>query len=101
MSGWISRWVTLLICSNRMPALAVAAPISPVEVAVTAAVGLGGKKGAIGQLADLVALTDDYLSMTEENIQGLESVLTIIGGKVVHARDDFVPHVPPPIPVLP
>ena len=63
----------------------------------------GGKKGAIaeGQLADLVALTDDYLSVAEEEIKGIESVLTIVGGKVVHATNEFVPHAPPPIPVLP
>ena len=62
-----------------------------------------GKKGAIaaGQLADLVALTDDYFSVPEEEIKGIESVLTIVGGKIVHATDEFAPHAPPPIPVLP
>jgi hypothetical protein len=62
-----------------------------------------GKKGAIapGQLADLVALTDDYLSVTEEKIKSIESVLTVVGGKVVHATDEFAPHAPAPIPVLP
>jgi hypothetical protein len=62
-----------------------------------------GKKGAIasGQLADLAALTDDYLSIPEEQIKGIESVLTIVGGKIVHATDEFATHAPPPIPVLP
>jgi predicted amidohydrolase YtcJ len=62
-----------------------------------------GKKGAIavGQLADLVALTDDYLSVAEEEIKGIESVLTVVGGKVVHATDEFTSHAPPPLPVLP
>ena len=62
-----------------------------------------GKKGAIapGQLADLVALTDDYLSVPEEKIKGIESVLTVVGGKVVHATDEFAAHAPPAIPVLP
>jgi hypothetical protein len=62
-----------------------------------------GKKGAIapGQLADLVALTDDYFSVPEEQIKGIESVLTVVGGKIVHATDEFAPHAPPPIPVLP
>ena len=48
--------------------------------------GRKGKKGAIavGQLADLAALTDDYLSVPEEKIKGIESVLTIVGGKVVY-----------------
>jgi len=62
-----------------------------------------GKKGAIapGQLADFVALTDDYFSVPEENIKAIESVLTVVGGKVVHATDNFAQHAPPPIPVLP
>ena len=62
-----------------------------------------GKKGAIapGQLADLVALTDDYFSVPEENIKGIESVLTVAGGKVVHATDEFASLAPPAIPILP
>jgi predicted amidohydrolase YtcJ len=62
-----------------------------------------GKKGAItsGQLADLVALTDDYLSVPEEKIKGIESVFTMVGGRIVHATEEFTPHAPPPIPVLP
>jgi predicted amidohydrolase YtcJ len=62
-----------------------------------------GKKGAIaeGQLADLVALTDDYLSVPEEKIKSIESVLTIVGGEVVHATEEFASHAPPSLPVLP
>ena len=62
-----------------------------------------GKKGAItvGQLADFVALKDDYFSVPEENIKAIESVLTIVGGKIVHATEEFSPHAPPPTPVLP
>ena len=46
-------------------------------------------------------LTDDYFSVPEEKIKGIESVLTVVGGQVVHATDEFAPHAPPPIPVLP
>src|SRR5438552_2841796 len=62
-----------------------------------------GKKGAIavGQLADFVALTDDYFSVPEENIKAIESVLTVVGGKVVHATEEFSSFAPPSIPVLP
>jgi imidazolonepropionase-like amidohydrolase len=62
-----------------------------------------GRKGAIapGQLADLVALTDDYFSVQAEQIKGIESVLTIVGGKIVQAREEFTSHAPPSIPVLP
>jgi Amidohydrolase family len=62
-----------------------------------------GKKGAIaeGQLADLAVLTEDYFSVPEEAIKGIESVLTIVDGKIVHATDEFASHAPPTIPVLP
>src|SRR6266496_3857589 len=65
--------------------------------------GENGSKGAIagGQLADLVALSDDYFAVSEEQIKGIESVLTIVGGKVVHATDEFSNHNPPALPVLP
>src|SRR5580704_11801514 len=58
------------------------------------------KKGALatGQLADLVALTDDYFSVAEEKIKGIESVLTIVGGKIVHATDEFKPLATAPVP---
>lgn len=62
-----------------------------------------GKKGALakGQLADIAVLTDDYFSVPEEGIKALESVLTIVGGKIVHATEEFTAHTPPTIPVLP
>ena len=62
-----------------------------------------GAKGAIaaGQLADLAAVSDDYFSVDDEEIKSIESVLTVVGGKVVHATDEFALHAPPPIPVLP
>jgi hypothetical protein len=62
-----------------------------------------GKKGAIapGQLADFTALTDDYFSVPEEHIKSIQSVLTVIDGKVVHATEEFASLAPPAIPVLP
>jgi predicted amidohydrolase YtcJ len=50
-----------------------------------------GKKGAIvpGQLADLSVLSADYFSIPEEEIKQLESVLTIVGGRVVFAAGEF------------
>ena len=61
-----------------------------------------GKKGrlAAGQLADLVVLSKDYFSVAEEEIKGIESVLTVVDGKVVYAAGHS-PLAPPPIPVLP
>jgi predicted amidohydrolase YtcJ len=62
-----------------------------------------GKKGQIkvGQLADLVALTADLFSVEEEAIKWLESVLTVVGGKVVHATHEFDKLAPPTVPVMP
>lgn len=62
-----------------------------------------GKKGALapGQLADLAVLTEDYFSVPEKGIKAIESVLTVVAGKIVHAAGEFVSHAPPPIPVLP
>ena len=65
--------------------------------------GESSKKGTIapGQLADFVALTQDYFSVPEEEIKSLESVLTVVGGRIVHATAEFAPHAPASIPVLP
>jgi predicted amidohydrolase YtcJ len=62
-----------------------------------------GKKGRIqeGMLADLAVLSDDFFRVDEEAIKAIESVLTIVGGKVVYAQAEFTPLAPPPIPVLP
>lgn len=63
----------------------------------------GGKKGSIarGQLADLAVLSADYFSVPEEEIKGLESVLTIVGGQVVYAAAEFERLSPPPPPASP
>ncbi|HIM37978.1 MAG TPA: hypothetical protein EYM38_08195 [Dehalococcoidia bacterium] len=45
----------------------------------------------VGKLADLVVLNNDYLSVSEEEIKGISSVLTIIGGNVVYADEEFLP----------
>jgi predicted amidohydrolase YtcJ len=62
-----------------------------------------GKKGQIkvGQLADLAVLSQDYFSVPEEQIKGIESVMTVVDGKVVYAAGSFSPLSPPPLPVLP
>jgi predicted amidohydrolase YtcJ len=62
-----------------------------------------GKKGSlvVGQLADLCVLSADYFSIPEDDIKRLESVLTIVGGKVVYADGPFQRFAPPPLPVSP
>jgi predicted amidohydrolase YtcJ len=43
----------------------------------------------IGKLADLAVLSADYLTVPVEKIGGLESELTMVGGKVVYAAGAF------------
>ena len=62
-----------------------------------------GKKGSLapGQLADLAVLSADYFSVPEEEIKQLESVLTVVGGKVVYAKAEFTKLAPPDLPASP
>lgn len=65
--------------------------------------GEEGKKGQIraGQFADLAVLNDDYFTVPEAGIASLRSLLTIVGGSVVHADGPFeglAPPLPKPMP---
>lgn len=63
----------------------------------------GDRKGVIapGFLADLAVLSEDFFSIPEERIKRLESVLTILGGTVVHGAAEFNDLNPCPLPVMP
>jgi len=65
--------------------------------------GEEAEKGRLaeGQFADLAVLSEDYFTVPEERIRGIESVLTVLGGKVVHAAGEFAPLAPPPLPFSP
>lgn len=65
--------------------------------------GEEAQKGAIkvGQLADLVVLTADYFAVPDDELRGLESLLTIVGGRVVWAAGPFADLSPPAPPVSP
>jgi predicted amidohydrolase YtcJ len=62
-----------------------------------------GKKGQIkgGLFADMAVLNADYFQIDEAAIKNIESVLTIVGGKIVHAAEEFRSLGPPALPVLP
>src|SRR5947207_2005739 len=62
-----------------------------------------GKKGAIipGQLADLSVLSADYFSIPDDQLKHLESVRTIVGGRIVFGAGEFARLAPAPLPVSP
>lgn len=50
-----------------------------------------GRKGSIevGKLADLAVLSGDYLTIAEDQIPALESILTIVGGQLMYAAGPY------------
>jgi predicted amidohydrolase YtcJ len=65
--------------------------------------GEQGKKGviAVGQLADLAVLSDDYFAVPSEGIADITSVLTLVGGNAVHGDAEFKNLAPPLLPAMP
>ncbi len=52
-----------------------------------------GKRGTLepGRLADLAVLDKDYLTIPAEEIGTLQSLLTMVGGRIVHSAGAFAP----------
>jgi predicted amidohydrolase YtcJ len=44
---------------------------------------------AVGKLADLAVLSKDYLAVPVEEVGGMESLLTMVGGKIMYAAGPF------------
>lgn len=61
------------------------------------------KKGVLsaGRFADLAVLSADYMNVPDEEIRRLESVLTVMGGQVVYAAEEFAALCPALPPVSP
>src|ERR1700757_1789668 len=55
------------------------------------------KKGtlSVGKWADLAVLSGDYLTVPEDRISQLSSVLTMVGGKVVYGEGKYAALAPP------
>ena len=61
------------------------------------------KKGTLqtGKLADLAILSGDYFNMPVDDVKNLESLLTMVGGKVVYGAGPYSALDAPPPPSLP
>lgn len=62
-----------------------------------------GSKGRIqpGMLADLAVLSADYFRVDEDAIKAIESLLTVVDGRIVYGQGPFRTHGPADLPVLP
>jgi predicted amidohydrolase YtcJ len=56
---------------------------------------------APGQLADFAILSEDYLTVPEERIRGIEAVLTVVDGNPVYGVGEYAPLAPALPPILP
>ena len=56
---------------------------------------------SVGKFADFAVLSQDYMNINDEAIKDLVSVMTVIGGKIVYAADEFASHDAPLPPVSP
>ena len=65
--------------------------------------GEHGQKGVLapGYFGDLAVLSEDYFGVPEERIRSIESVLTVVGGRIVHAAQEFGGLAPPLPPASP
>lgn len=52
-----------------------------------------GKRGSleIGKIADLAVLSKDYMTAPLDQIESIESLLTMVGGKIVYAAGPYAP----------
>ncbi|MCA9472393.1 MAG: hypothetical protein KC594_10050 [Nitrospira sp.] len=54
---------------------------------------------ANGQFADFAVLSNNYFPIPEEEIKRLESVLTVVNGRIEYAAQEFSQFAPPALPV--
>lgn len=56
---------------------------------------------SVGMYADLIVLSHDYFHVPETAIKNITSLLTIVGGTIVYASDDFSDLGPAALPISP
>jgi predicted amidohydrolase YtcJ len=56
---------------------------------------------AVGRYADLAVLSADYFAVPAAEIRDISSVLTMVGGRIVHGTEDFAELAPPLPPASP
>ena len=54
-----------------------------------------------GMYADMTILSDDYFSIQTDKVKMIESLVTIVNGKVVFAAGEYRSYSPPTLPVIP
>lgn len=54
-----------------------------------------------GMYADLAVLSDDLMTVADDQIRSITSVMTVVGGEIVFADGEFVSHNPPLPPASP
>jgi predicted amidohydrolase YtcJ len=95
-------WLSLewLVRGHSIGGLAVSSPSNlvsrekAIEMYTSAGASLSGEESVKGRLkegfyADFAILSDDFFSVPESDISHIESVCTVVGGRVVYATGDF------------
>ncbi|WP_189929864.1 amidohydrolase [Streptomyces sulfonofaciens] len=88
VSGRNVRGVPLRSRANRVDRETALAMYTSAGASLT---GEEGIKGVLrpGFYADLAVLSDDYFTVPEEEIPGIEALLTVAGGRIVYAAGQF------------
>ncbi|MEM9056150.1 MAG: amidohydrolase [Pseudomonadota bacterium] len=55
----------------------------------------------VGRYADLAVLSKDYFAVPAQELRSIEAVLTVVGGNIVYASDEFTSLAPPLPPASP
>jgi hypothetical protein len=55
----------------------------------------------VGQYADFVVLPEDMMAISEDDLKNLYSILTVVGGDIVYAGEEFTNYAQPDLPISP